>query len=180
MSIVWKQFSTSVFSKILPLCRPITFVNDDIMAWQWKKLRVIWPLRSSWFTLLVRKWNICEEKQKRWSCRKNAEVVFGPGDVWWRRSLWYQTLETAISVLRLPNNKGWPIIFFFFFFDQLGHKNQKDSMDRILWILPLIPVDRILKMLCHSIFELCERLGESKDNDGWVGRQFDARDPGKM
>ena len=29
-------------------------------------------------------------------------------------------------------------------------KNQKGSMDRIWWILPLIPVDRTLKMLSEN------------------------------
>ena len=28
------------------LCGPITFANDDIMAYQWKKLRSMRPLRS--------------------------------------------------------------------------------------------------------------------------------------
>ena len=41
------------------LYRPITFGNDDIMAYQWKKLYAMQPLRSSWYTQLVMKRNIC-------------------------------------------------------------------------------------------------------------------------
>ena len=37
------------------LCRPITFGNDVIMAYQWKKLYSIRPLRSSLYTQLVMK-----------------------------------------------------------------------------------------------------------------------------
>ena len=40
------------------LCRPITFGNDVIMAYQWKKLYAMRPLRSSWYTELVMKCNI--------------------------------------------------------------------------------------------------------------------------
>ena len=40
------------------LCRPITFGNDVIMAYQWKKLYTMRPLRSSWYAQLVMKWNI--------------------------------------------------------------------------------------------------------------------------
>ena len=60
-----KHFWSSVFSKIRRLCGPVTFVNDDIMASQWKKLQAKWPLRSSWFVLLVMRWNIREENPKR-------------------------------------------------------------------------------------------------------------------
>ena len=40
------------------LCRPITFGNDGIMAYQWKKLYAMRPLRSSWYAQLVMKCNI--------------------------------------------------------------------------------------------------------------------------
>ena len=40
------------------LCRPITFGNDGIMAYQWKKLYAMRPLRSSWYAELVMKCNI--------------------------------------------------------------------------------------------------------------------------
>ena len=40
------------------LCRPITFGNDGIMAYQWKKLYAMRPLRSSWYAHLVMKYNI--------------------------------------------------------------------------------------------------------------------------
>ena len=36
----------------------------DIMAPQWKKLQATWPLRSSWYILLVTRWIICREKSK--------------------------------------------------------------------------------------------------------------------
>jgi len=32
-------------------------------------------------------------------------------------------------------------------------KNQKDSMDKIWWLLPLIPFDRTFKMLSENAFE---------------------------
>ena len=41
MFIVSKQFESHVFSKIRRLCGPVTFANDDIMAWQWKMLLVV-------------------------------------------------------------------------------------------------------------------------------------------
>ena len=44
------------------LCRPITFGNDDIMAYQWKKLYAMRPLRSTWYAQLVMKCNIRGEK----------------------------------------------------------------------------------------------------------------------
>ena len=37
------------------LCRPITFGDDDIMAFQWKKLYAMRPLQSSWYAQLVMK-----------------------------------------------------------------------------------------------------------------------------
>ena len=37
------------------LCRPTTFGNDDIMAYQWKKLQAIRPLRSLLYAQIVMK-----------------------------------------------------------------------------------------------------------------------------
>ena len=65
MFFVSKRFWTPVFSKSRRLCKPVTFANDDIMASQCKKLWAKWPLRSSWFILLVIRWNIRKENPKR-------------------------------------------------------------------------------------------------------------------
>ena len=54
------------------LCRLITFGNDNIMAYQWKKLYAIWPLRSSWYAQLVMKCNICGARSRCTQVRARA------------------------------------------------------------------------------------------------------------
>ena len=41
MFFMSKYCESSDFSKMSHLCMPITFVNDDIMSYQWKMLLVI-------------------------------------------------------------------------------------------------------------------------------------------
>ena len=56
------------------LCRPITFGNDGIMDYQWKKLYKMRPLQSLWYAQLVIKCNI--RGAKRMECEEMSDEFF--------------------------------------------------------------------------------------------------------